>query len=99
MEVELLETSDPNLVAFLSANGVPFKTKEPSVLSGLDNKIEVHFQIQKSPDTQKLIEDYIADRCVGVQTFLRSSKFVKDSMMQIVRNARRNQLRVHAAIR
>ena len=95
MGKELLEVSDFNLVAFLSANGVPFKMQEPSVLSGLDNRIEVRFQIQKSEDTDRLIADYVADKFIGIQTFLRSSKFVKDVMMQAVRGAKRNQL--HAA--
>jgi len=95
MEKGLLEISDFNLVAFLSAHGIPFKTKEEAaVLTGLDDRIEIHFYIEKSENSERLIADFMADsKSIGIQSFLRSSRFVKDAMMSAVRSAKRNRLR------
>jgi len=93
MEKELLEVSDLNLVAFLVGHGIPFKVKEPSVLAGLDGRIQIHFCIEKSENSERLIADFMADsKSIGIQCFLRALKFVKDIAMDHVRSVKRENL-------
>jgi hypothetical protein len=75
------------------AHGVPFKIKAPSILTEQNDRIEIHFLIEKSETNQKLIVDYMEDsKSIGIQSFLRSSKYVKDVLMSAVRSAKRSHL-------
>ena len=87
---EMMEISDLNLMSFLAARGVLFKVKKPSLLSGMDDRIEIRFEIEASDDVRRLIADYMSDQPIGVRTFLKFSKLVKDLTMAEVRSVRRH---------